>query len=69
MSYFIWYSEKNGIYDHGTEMDFDVQESITGENLTILYELEESELFLVKKIVTQLNAARVEQESHSLVLN
>lgn len=67
MSYFIWYSEINGIYDHGTEMDIHVQESLTGENLIRLYELEESELFLVKKIVAQLNVARVEQEQRSLV--
>lgn len=60
MKYLIWYSTKSESYNHGSEMDHKVNESLTGESLEVLYELEESEMSLVKKIVTQLNAARVE---------
>ncbi len=41
-------------------MDHKVNESLTGESLEVLYELEESEIGLVKKIVSQLNNARNE---------
>ena len=68
MNYLIWYNPKNGNYVHGTEMDFHVHQSLTGEEMTILYELEESEIFLVKKIVAQLNAARSEQNSRKAVM-
>ncbi|MEQ8470009.1 MAG: hypothetical protein RIC35_02420 [Marinoscillum sp.] len=60
MKYLIWYSTKSENYNHGSEMDHKVNESLTGESLEVLYELEESEMGLVKKIVTQLNTARSE---------
>lgn len=63
MNYLIWYNPILGNYNHGTEMDLHVHRSLTGEDMTILYELEESEIFLVKKIVAQLNAARKEQNT------
>lgn len=68
MNYLIWYNPKNGNYTHGTEMDFHVHQSLTGAEMTILYELEESETFLVKKIVGQLNAARSEQNNKREVM-
>lgn len=60
MKYLIWYSSQSGNYNHGSEMDHKVNESLTGESLEVLYELEESEIGLVKKIVSQLNNARNE---------
>ncbi len=60
MKYLIWYSSKSGSYNHGSEMDFKVNESLAGEDLEVLYELEESQLGLVQKIVDQLNNARKE---------
>ncbi|WP_421873969.1 hypothetical protein [Marinoscillum sp.] len=60
MKYLIWYSPNSGAYNHGSEMDHKVNESLTGESLEVLYELEESEMVLVKKIVAQLNNARNE---------
>lgn len=66
MQYLIWYNPNTGHYNHGSKMDFNVNQSLTGDKITILYELEETEMFLVKKIVAQLNNARQEQESHTL---
>lgn len=67
MNYYIWYTPKNGTYNHGTEVDYNVQCSLVGEELTVLYEFEESEAFLIKKIVGQLNTAREEQMHDSLI--
>ncbi|WP_258099542.1 hypothetical protein [Marinoscillum pacificum] len=60
MKYLIWYSSKSGCYNHGSEMDYKVNASLTGESLEVLYELDESEIGLVQKIVAQLNNARNE---------
>ena len=60
MKYLIWYSSKSGCYNHGSEMDYKVNASLTGEELEVLYELDESEIGLVQKIVAQLNNARNE---------
>lgn len=68
MIYIIWHSAKNGVYNYGTEADLQIHEALTGENFTILYEMEASQLFLVKKIVSQLNYARKEQEHHNLAV-
>lgn len=68
MKHYIWYSSKTGYYNHGSEMDYNVNCALTGEELTVLYDMEESEIGLIRKIVSQLNAARVEQIEKSLVL-
>lgn len=60
MKYLIWYCPSSETYSHGTEMDLKINESLLGESLEVLYTLEEDQMFLVKKIVTQLNAARQE---------
>ena len=44
MKYLIWYSSKSGCYNHGSEMDYKVNASLTGEELEVLYELDESEI-------------------------
>ena len=61
MKYVIWYNPQSSHYDHGTEADFNVHKSLTGLDLTVLYELDHTEVRLVKKIATQLNTARQEQ--------
>lgn len=68
MNYLIWHSAHIGTYNYGTHADLAVEQSLSGETLTILYEMDPSELFLIKKIVRQLNAARVEQDNRHLVL-
>ncbi len=61
MKYLIWYNSKTEAYHHGTEMDLNVNESLLGVLMDVLYEIEESELHLVRKIVAQLNNARQER--------
>lgn len=63
MKNLIWYSPRLGRYNYGTEMDYNINRSLTGEDLTVLYELDDSELRVIKKIVDQLNTAR-EQNTH-----
>lgn len=60
MKYLIWYSSKSENYNHGTLMDLKVNESLLGEKMEVLYEMDESELRLVRRIVAQLNNARLE---------
>lgn len=68
MNYLIWYNPKTGYYDHGTEADLSVNQSLAGEELAVLYEMEETEVSLVKKIAAQLNNARQEQRMTQGVL-
>jgi len=67
MKYLIWYSSKSETYNHGSEMDLHVNESLIGERMEVLYEMEESELHLVKRIVGQLNNARKEKVGYQRV--
>lgn len=60
MKYLIWYTPSSETYNHGTETDLKINESLIGEEMEVLYTLEESEMSLVKKIVNQLNSARQE---------
>lgn len=64
MKYYIWYSTKSKSYNYGNEMDHKVYASLTGEDLDALYEMDESELPIVRKIVNQLNNARNEGSRH-----
>lgn len=68
MNYLIWHNAKHGTYNYGTEMDLNIHESFSGDQYTVLYEMDDSELFLIKKIVSQLNAARIEQNNQKVVL-
>ncbi len=61
MKHLIWYNAENGIYNHGSEIDLNINESLTGVKMELLYEMEETEARLMKKIVAQLNSARTEQ--------
>jgi hypothetical protein len=61
MKYFIWYNSQSESYGHGTEMDLHVNESLVGASMEVLYEMDESEIHLVRKIATQLNNARRER--------
>lgn len=61
MKHLIWYSSNLQKYNHGTEIDLRVNESLSGEKMDVLYEMDESEIRLVRKIVDQLNAARKEK--------
>ena len=68
MNYLIWYNPRTGNYNHGSMTDFEVNQSLVGEELTVLYEMEETEMFLIRKIVDQLNHAREEQRQTQGVL-
>ncbi|MFY0607955.1 MAG: hypothetical protein JXR10_14650 [Cyclobacteriaceae bacterium] len=61
MKQLIWYNSQNGTYNHGSEMDLNINESLLGVRMEVLYEMNESEERLVKKIVAQLNSARTEK--------
>ncbi|REE00474.1 hypothetical protein [Marinoscillum furvescens] len=60
MEQLIWYSAQTGQYTFGSEMDLKVAESLTGEEMEVLYEMTDAEMPIIKKIVNQLNTARVE---------
>ncbi|MFT4833751.1 MAG: hypothetical protein ACJAVY_000052 [Marinoscillum sp.] len=64
MKQLIWYNPQNGIYSHGSEMDLKINESLIGTTMEVLYEMGESEISLMKKIVVQLNSARTETAIH-----
>ncbi|VXD17522.1 hypothetical protein [Marinoscillum sp. 108] len=61
MKHLIWYSSKTENYNHGSSIDLKISESLMGEKMEVLYEMEESEERLVRKIVSQLNNARLEK--------
>lgn len=61
MTHLIWYDSKTECYNHGSETDLKINESLTGEDMEVLYEMEESEIYLMGKIVAQLNNARREK--------
>lgn len=67
MEQLIWYSAKTGRYTFGSEMDLKVAESLTGEDMEVLYEMTDAEMPLIKKIVNQLNNARVEASNMNLI--
>ena len=61
MKHLIWYNSQDGSYNHGSEMDLNINESLIGVQMEVLYEMSDSEERLVHKIVAQLNSARTEK--------